>query len=132
MDRKGEEQEMDKPYKSRCDWCGRELHLLACGNSKGGTYCSTNCANLAEEITLVGKEFFEKESKFNEPEHYHKHSIDTIGFLQQGFPPEVFKGFAIGSAIKYLHRFEYKNGLEDLIKARDYIDRLIEIRKKDS
>ena len=64
--------------------------------------------------------------KFNEPEHYHKHKIDTIQFLQEGFPPEIFKGFAIGSAIKYLQRFENKNGLEDLIKAKDYVERLID------
>jgi hypothetical protein len=69
-------------------------------------------------------------SEFNEPEHYHKHKIDTIQFLQEGFRPEVFKGFAIGSAVKYLHRYEYKNGMEDLMKARDYISRLIVLHEK--
>lgn len=31
-------------------------------------------------------------------------------------------GFNIGNAIKYLWRFQHKNGLEDLKKARWYLD----------
>jgi hypothetical protein len=67
--------------------------------------------------------------EFKEPSHYHQYEIDTIDFLQKGFPPSVFKGFAIGSAIKYLHRYENKNGMEDLEKALDYVKRLIEFHK---
>jgi hypothetical protein len=67
---------------------------------------------------------------FNEPPHYHKYEIDTIEFLQKGFPPEVFKGFAIGSIVKYLHRHTEKGGLEDLLKAEDYAKRLHEFAKK--
>ena len=68
---------------------------------------------------------------FNEPKHYHQHEIDTIEFLQKGFSPSVFKGFAIGSTIKYLHRYENKNGMEDLEKALDYVKRLIEFHKEE-
>lgn len=38
-------------------------------------------------------------------------------------------GFNIGNAIKYLWRFEDKNGLEDLKKARWYLDDLIKQRE---
>lgn len=58
--------------------------------------------------------------------------MDTISFLEQGFKPEVLKGFCVGSAIKYIQRYELKNGLEDLKKARFYIDKLIEIMEKDA
>ena len=34
-------------------------------------------------------------------------------------------GFCEGSAIKYICRYKRKNGLQDLLKARDYINRLI-------
>jgi polyferredoxin len=37
--------------------------------------------------------------------------------------------FNVGNAIKYLWRFEHKNGLEDLKKARWYIDD--EIKKRE-
>lgn len=68
--------------------------------------------------------------KFNEPSHYHNHNIDTIKFLQEGFPPEVFAGFAAGSAVKYIQRYQYKNGREDLVKAVDFAKRLLDWHDK--
>lgn len=35
-------------------------------------------------------------------------------------------GYLDGNAVKYLSRWRHKNGLEDLKKARHYIDKLIE------
>lgn len=35
-------------------------------------------------------------------------------------------GFEVGNIIKYLCRFKRKNGKEDLLKARHYLDLLIE------
>lgn len=75
-----------------------------------------------------------KQEKFDivkKPEHYHKYNMDTLMFLEHGFPPEVLKGFCLGSAIKYLQRFELKNGLQDLEKAKFYVDKLIELKKKE-
>ena len=39
------------------------------------------------------------------------------------------EGFLIGNAIKYLWRFQHKNGTEDLEKARWYLDRAITRRR---
>jgi hypothetical protein len=38
-------------------------------------------------------------------------------------------GFLSGNVIKYLARYESKNGIEDLQKARHYLDKLIETVK---
>jgi hypothetical protein len=67
---------------------------------------------------------------YNKPSHYHQHAIDTIQFLQEGFPPDVFIGFAIGHIIKYIQRYQYKNGVEDLEKAFDYTKRLLDFHYK--
>lgn len=40
------------------------------------------------------------------------------------------EGFLIGNAIKYLWRFQHKNGTEDLEKARWYLDRAITRRRR--
>ena len=40
---------------------------------------------------------------------------------------EQFAGFLRGNAIKYLARCDDKGGVEDLKKARHYLDRLIEL-----
>jgi hypothetical protein len=57
---------------------------------------------------------------YNEPEHYHHYEMDTIEFLQRGFPPDVFLHFALANVVKYAQRAEYKNGLDDLNKMVDY------------
>lgn len=38
-------------------------------------------------------------------------------------------GYLDGNAVKYLSRWRHKNGLEDLKKARHYIDKLIEVEE---
>jgi hypothetical protein len=40
--------------------------------------------------------------------------------------PEQFFGFLWGNGIKYLARWQDKGGVEDLRKARHYIDAMIE------
>ena len=39
-------------------------------------------------------------------------------------------GFLAGNAIKYIARHKQKGGIEDLKKARHYIDKLIEVESK--
>jgi hypothetical protein len=36
-----------------------------------------------------------------------------------------YQGFLRGNVIKYLARYPHKGGVDDLLKARDYLDRLI-------
>jgi hypothetical protein len=39
--------------------------------------------------------------------------------------------FLQGNVIKYVTRFKYKNGLEDLVKAKTYLDKIItELNKR--
>jgi len=55
------------------------------------------------------------------PSHYRQGNIEVIDFiLDQKF------SYLEGNVIKYISRYKYKNGLEDLNKARWYLDLLIE------
>ncbi len=54
-------------------------------------------------------------------DHYKKHAIQPIEFITKNN-----LGFCEGNIIKYICRHEDKNGLEDLKKAKHYIDLLIE------
>ena len=56
------------------------------------------------------------------PIHYENSSeIDVIDFCN------IYKlDFIEGNIIKYIVRYKLKNGVEDLYKANDYLDRLIE------
>ena len=40
-------------------------------------------------------------------------------------------GYLEGNIIKYVSRYKEKNGIEDLIKAAHYLDKLIEVTKNE-
>ena len=61
----------------------------------------------------------------NHPAHYNQAGIECIDALKAatvGKPP--FEAVCVANAIKYLWRYEEKNGIEDVEKAMWYIDRL--------
>lgn len=62
----------------------------------------------------------------NKPAHYNQGPIECIDAMQIVLTPGEYRGFLKGNAIKYLWREENKGGIEDLRKARWYLDRLIE------
>lgn len=64
---------------------------------------------------------------YRTPEYYKDENGDDLldKWLKTG-QKEKFFGFVTGNIEKYIERYDGKNGLEDLEKARDYIDRLIE------
>ena len=61
------------------------------------------------------------------PNHYHTGNVDVIEFSKENFSKEESKGFYRISAIKYITRYDKKNGIEDLEKAIDFINRLKEL-----
>lgn len=58
----------------------------------------------------------------NIPNHYENtHNLDVIDFCN------IYKlDFIEGNIIKYVVRYKKKDGLQDLEKAKEYLDRLIE------
>lgn len=61
----------------------------------------------------------------NHPEHYNHNGIETIDVIEAWLTPEQFKGCLAGNVIKYVSRWQDKNGLEDLKKAKWYLEKLI-------
>ena len=61
----------------------------------------------------------------NQPDHYTHGGIETLSYMKAKMTKEAFEGFLAGNVIKYISRYEYKNGLEDLKKAKVYLDKLI-------
>jgi len=55
------------------------------------------------------------------PNHYAQYTLEPIRFIVENLGVT----FLVGNAIKYLMRYKSKNGLEDLKKARRYVDMLI-------
>lgn len=109
---------------SKCKTCenaitsmGQEemFHCVKTGDSYKAGYCIKNCS-LYKEKTLV-----------NEPTRPNHYKINENGFECWDYIDMVCpKGeFYIGNVMKYITRYNQKNGLEDLKKARVYLERLI-------
>lgn len=62
----------------------------------------------------------------NHPQHYNQNGVETIETIKNSMSQEGFRGYLIGNIIKYICRFPFKNGLQDLEKAKWYLDKLIE------
>jgi len=60
----------------------------------------------------------------NHPEHYTSGNIECLDAIKAALG-ENYKYYVQGNVLKYIWRFNHKNGLEDLKKARFYLDDLI-------
>ena len=66
----------------------------------------------------------------NSPSHYGQGKIEAIDYIEDFLNEEEFIGYLRGNIAKYMHRFRYKNGLEDLKKAQWYQNKLIKFMEK--
>lgn len=74
--------------------------------------------------------FFPKEDAVKKPSHYGQGSIECIDYIRDFLTEEEYIGYLRGNVAKYLHRWRYKNGLEDLKKAQVYLGWMIETVEK--
>lgn len=66
------------------------------------------------------------EDMVNAPPHYNQAGIECIDVIAAATSGKTgVEAFNVGNVIKYLWRYELKNGVEDVKKARWYLDRLI-------
>ena len=62
----------------------------------------------------------------NNPPHYNKAGIETIEAIK-AMTDDGFEYYLQGNIMKYLWRYRYKNGVEDLKKAQWYLNELIDV-----
>lgn len=60
----------------------------------------------------------------NHPNHYTAYSREVIDTMQGDMTPEEFTGYLKGNIIKYISRYQGKNGVQDLEKAQWYLNKL--------
>ena len=77
-------------------------------------------------MTRKLKQEEDKQDMVNHPIHYNKAGIETIDALE-AMLTNGFDYYLQGNIIKYIWRYRYKNGVEDLKKAQWYLNKLIEV-----
>ncbi|MBC2040766.1 DUF3310 domain-containing protein [Listeria marthii] len=65
----------------------------------------------------------------NNPEHYTAGGIETLDYIKAKV--KDYPSYAAGNILKYVSRYEHKNGIEDLKKAQFYLNDLIEWMESD-
>jgi hypothetical protein len=65
-----------------------------------------------------------KEDMVNNPPHYNASGVECINAIEAA-TGEGYEFYLQGNIIKYLWRYRYKNGVQDLEKASWYLDKLI-------
>jgi|TARA_R110000782_G_C14520840_1_gene381093 hypothetical protein len=68
-----------------------------------------------------------KVDNVNKPPHYNQAGVECIDAIQAA-TDDGFEYYLQGNIIKYLWRYRYKNGVEDLKKAQWYLTKLIETK----
>ena len=64
------------------------------------------------------------------PEHY-SHGIEPIEVMKMNMTREQYIGFLRGNVIKYILRYDHKDGAKDIKKAIDYAQRLLTAVEED-
>lgn len=101
--------EMSDDMLNKCYNWYKELGPATCENAEG------NCCNKEPDVDMV-----------NHPSHYTQGGIECIDALKAAtVSKKGIEAICVANVIKYLWRYEEKNGIEDVKKARWYIDRLI-------
>ena len=72
-----------------------------------------------------------KKEDATSPNHYQVGGMQLLDIWKAKLSAEEFKGLCKGNILKYVIRAKHKNGLEDLKKARVYLDWLIEAEEKE-
>lgn len=71
----------------------------------------------------------ENNDKVNNPAHYTAGGIETLDYIKAKV--KDYPSYAAGNILKYVSRYEHKNGIEDLKKAQFYLNDLIEWMESD-
>ena len=58
--------------------------------------------------------------------HYKDKAVQPWTAMESWMSSEEFEGFLRGNVIKYIARYKDKNGIQDVFKARHYLEKLIE------
>jgi len=70
-----------------------------------------------------------KKDNVNRPSHYRKGKVECIDAIKSA-TSDGYQFYLQGNIIKYMWRFNHKNGLEDLQKAQWYLSELMKLKKK--
>ena len=116
-----------------CPFWLEGLDIRICKESEGKCVKSET---LTERLRQLDSSYVPSEKpsdNVNSPSHYCKGGLECIEAIRAACEGlDGVEAYYAGNVIKYVWRFKFKNGVEDLKKARKYLDWLIEQEEKNT
>ena len=100
---------------------------VICNFHKTGTQNSCPRAKFYDDISEEANN-----DHVNHPNHYCQGGIECIKAIEASMPPDGFQDYCKGNVLKYIWRWRDKAGVEDLKKARVYLNWMIESAEKEN
>ena len=92
----------------------------------GVKYNRMFCERVVDVITQSEYRAGQTQDAVNSPNHYTQGKFETIEIIEDAvIGADPFEAVCQANILKYTLRYRFKNGVEDLKKARWYLDRLI-------
>lgn len=92
--------------------------------------CHDDAANARKAFSAGGASVKnENTDNVNNPAHYTAGGIETLDYIKAKV--KDYPSYVAGNILKYVSRYEYKNGIEDLKKAQFYLNDLINWMESD-
>lgn len=101
----------------KCGSCTKFNNACACDNPKAAV---GDCLEYKQKVN----------DPVNHPNHYTQGGIECIKAIEASMSPDGFQDYCKGNVLKYIWRYKEKNGIEDLRKAKVYLDWMIESVEK--
>ena len=111
----------DKEPERYYDWIGWKLRQERKKKMKIG--------KIIEEQARMQSDHLEIMDMVNHPPHYNQAGIEALDAILAA-TNEGSEYYLQGNIIKYLWRYRYKNGSQDLEKALFYLEKMIKVVKK--
>lgn len=109
----------------KCLVCGNELSHMVSGHQVS-MYCGNrDCPQHINKKDIVE----DTVDMVNHPPHYNQGKYEVIDVIEDNLKDE-FPAYLVGNILKYTMRYKHKNGLQDLEKAKWYLEKLISKMKK--
>lgn len=108
-------------YSDKCDACFARMKRIDGDNAPCSIF---ELRNMAQRVCHIAAMQPQTNNPVSHPAHYTQGGIECIDAIKAALG-KYFIGFLVGNVLKYLWRYPHKNGVEDLKKARWYLDRAI-------
>lgn len=116
VDREQKRKLLDIPNRKNCFQCGIDITLRP--------------SHLCESCTAINDDILA--DNINHPKHYTQGGIECIDAINDAVVNKTgLEAVCVANVIKYLWRYELKNGLEDIKKAQWYLNKLIDVKEKE-